>query len=57
MKTKKVPRALKSRFALPLLKDETMDAELRLSEVLSAGCDGARWVGYGEQGNDLKQQK
>jgi hypothetical protein len=38
------------------LKDEDYD-EGRLSEGLSAGCDGPRWVGFGNQRNDLKQQK
>ncbi|MGD0901352.1 MAG: hypothetical protein ABR924_00295 [Terracidiphilus sp.] len=29
----------------------------RLSEYLSQGCDGARWVGYGNQQDGLKQQR
>jgi len=28
------------------LRDEDVDAETRLSEVLTRGCDGSRWVGY-----------
>lgn len=28
------------------LKDEDRDVDSRLSEYLSAGCDGSRWVGY-----------
>lgn len=40
------------------LKDErTLEDESRLSQILAAGCDGPRWVGYGKQPNDLKQQK
>jgi hypothetical protein len=30
------------------LKDENRDVESRLSEYLSAGCDGGRWVGHGK---------
>jgi hypothetical protein len=29
----------------------------RLSEYLSGGCDGARWVGYGNQQKDQKPKK
>jgi hypothetical protein len=29
------------------LKDEPGDVEEKLSNILSQGCDGARWVGYG----------
>jgi hypothetical protein len=40
------------------LKDETrQEVDSRLSEVLSAGCDGPRWVGHGDHRNDLKQQR
>jgi hypothetical protein len=39
------------------LKDESRDIESRLSEYLSAGCDGPRWVGHGDQRNDPKQQR
>jgi hypothetical protein len=40
------------------LKDEkTLEDESSLSEILSAGCDGPRWVGYGDQRKDLKQQR
>ena len=29
------------------LKDEkTLDDESRLSEILTSGCDGPRWIGY-----------
>ena len=31
------------------LKDKDRDVDSRLSEYLSAGCDGPRWVGYGDQ--------
>ena len=36
------------------LKDDHED-ESRLSEWLSAGCDGPRWVGYGGKRNDPKE--
>jgi hypothetical protein len=36
------------------LKDENRDVDSRLSEYLSAGCDGGRWVGRGKPPNDLK---
>lgn len=36
------------------LKDEAMDREYRLSEVLAEGCDGPRWVGYRDPASDLK---
>jgi len=39
------------------LKDDDLDDESSLSETLASGCDGPRWVGYGEQRNDLKQQR
>ena len=39
------------------LKDENRDVDSRLSEYLSAGCDGPRWVGHGDQRNDPKQQR
>ena len=39
------------------LKDDNREVESRLSEYLSAGCDGPRWVGYGERRDDLKQQR
>lgn len=38
-------------------KDDVRDVEGRLSEALSAGCDGPRWVGFGSQQNSLKQQR
>jgi hypothetical protein len=28
------------------LKDKDIDHETRLSEILTSGCDGSRWVGY-----------
>jgi hypothetical protein len=36
------------------LKDENRDVESRLSEYLSAGCDGPRWVGRCKPPNDLE---
>jgi hypothetical protein len=36
------------------LKDQDYD-ESRLSEALSAGCSGPRWVGFSKQQNDPKQ--
>lgn len=30
-------------------KDVDLDRDLRLSDLLSEGCDGPRWVGYGDQ--------
>jgi hypothetical protein len=35
------------------LKDENRDVDSRLSEYLTAGCDGGRWVGRSKQPNDL----
>jgi hypothetical protein len=37
------------------LKDKNREVDSRLSEYLTAGCDGPRWVGYGEQRNDFRQ--
>ncbi len=31
------------------LKDKELKVEYRLSDALSAGCDGPRWVGYGNK--------
>jgi hypothetical protein len=31
------------------LKDQNREAEARLSQYLSAGCDGTHWVGYGKK--------
>jgi hypothetical protein len=31
------------------LKDSPQDVDVRLSEYLSEGCDGSRWVGHGNQ--------
>jgi len=31
------------------LKDQNREAEARLSQYLSAGCDGTHWVGYGNK--------
>ena len=39
------------------LKDNPQDVEVRLSEYLSQGCDGPRWVGHGNQQSSPKQQK
>jgi hypothetical protein len=39
------------------LQDDGQDVESRLSEYLSAGCDGSRWVGYGNKRNKLNQPK
>lgn len=38
------------------LKDEgdPRDVEPPLSQVLTIGCDGSRWVGYGDERNDSK---
>jgi len=36
------------------LKEEGLDVESRLSEILAQGCDGPRWVGYGEKPNEVK---
>ena len=35
-------------------KDQNRDADARLSAYLSPGCDGPRWVGYGNQQSGLK---
>jgi hypothetical protein len=40
------------------LKDySTLRDEFRLSQVLRTGCNGARWVGYGNRRNDPKHEK
>ncbi|MGH9747719.1 MAG: hypothetical protein ACRD59_16615 [Candidatus Acidiferrales bacterium] len=39
------------------LKDKDRDDESSLSEYLSSGCDGARWVGYSERRNDPNRQR
>lgn len=39
------------------LKDENREVDGRLSEYLSAGCDSAHWVGYGNQRKGSKQVK
>jgi hypothetical protein len=36
------------------LKDEARPVESRLSEYLSAGCDGPRWVGHNRQRRGVK---
>ena len=36
------------------VRDRPQGVDVRLSEYLSQGCDGPRWVGCGEQRNDLK---
>lgn len=38
------------------LKDEVLDVESRLSNALTAGCDGPRWVGFGNQQGKPRQQ-
>jgi hypothetical protein len=35
------------------LKDKNRDVDSQLSEYLSAGCDGGRWVGHGKSPNNL----
>jgi hypothetical protein len=35
------------------LKDENREVDSRLSEYLSSGCDGGRWVGHGKSPNNL----
>jgi hypothetical protein len=35
----------------------TLENEFRLSEVLGAGCNGPRWVGYGKPPNDPSEKK
>lgn len=39
------------------LKDKEQDEESSLSGYLSAGCDGPRWVGFGDQRGAPKQQR
>ena len=39
------------------LKDKELKVEYRLSDALSAGCDGPRWVGFGDQRKGKTQQK
>ncbi len=39
------------------LKGDNREVDSRLSEYLSAGCDGPHWVGYGNQQSGLKQQR
>jgi len=38
------------------LRDKDIETESRLSELLTRGCDGPRWVGFSHQ-NDQKVQK
>jgi hypothetical protein len=38
------------------LRDKDVETECRLSELLTVGCDGSRWVGFSHQ-NDQKEQK
>jgi len=33
------------------LRDKDIDAESRLSEILTKGCDGSRWVGFTKEQN------
>lgn len=44
-------------FDVIYLKDSPKDVDVRLSEYLSQGCDGPRWVGFDNHQNDQKQQK
>jgi hypothetical protein len=37
------------------LKDEELDVEDRLSDALSAGCEGPRWIGFSNQQSDQRQ--
>lgn len=39
------------------LKNTPQGVDVRLSEYLSKGCDGPRWVGFGKQRKDQKQHK
>lgn len=39
------------------LKDKGRPVESRLSKYLSTGCDGSRWVGFGNKRSDEKRQK
>jgi len=39
------------------LKDRPQDVDMRLSEYLSQGCDGPRWVGFSDKRNDMKEQR
>jgi len=39
------------------LKGQEVDIEYRLSQLLVEGCDGPRWVGFGDKRNDQKLQK
>ena len=39
------------------LKETNQETDWRLSQSLSAGCDGPRWIGYHNQQSDQKQQK
>lgn len=37
------------------LKDKTRDIESRLSQTLTSGCDGSRWIGYDKPRNDFRK--
>jgi hypothetical protein len=39
------------------LKDRPQESDVRLSEYLSKGCDGPRWVGYPNPQNNQRLQK
>jgi hypothetical protein len=39
------------------LKDGDLDVEYSLSDVLMKGCNGGRWVGFGDQPSKPKQQE
>lgn len=39
------------------LKDSPQDVDVRLSDYLSQGCNGPRWVGFGNQKNEEAKQE
>ena len=39
------------------LKDEDLDAEYRLSDLLMEGCKGGRWIGFADKPMEQKEQK
>ena len=39
------------------LKEPGESAESRLSKILSEGCDGPRWIGFGNQQNHQRKQE
>jgi hypothetical protein len=36
------------------LRDKDIDTESRLSEILTKGCDGSHWVGFGKEQNQSR---